>query len=168
LQIIDYAKSGESYDDILEIFEDEATVQEIASLFQIYSKNKKSENKIELDIIEDIKPTKSSKSNFIQVKEPVDLCSVVNSIREEVEADRLMKKKENIRDELALIEIASKISKLTESEKALNLYQSLETHIYYYMNLQLEPKEIRALIMKNFELSSEQTDKVLFLFLFTF
>jgi hypothetical protein len=152
----------------LEIFEDEASMKEIASLFQLYSKNKKSENKIEVDIIEDRTPTKSSNYNFIQVKEPVDLCSVINSIREEVEADGLMKKRENIRDELALIEIASKISKLPESEEALNLYKSLETHIYYYMNLQLEPKEIRALIMKNFELSSEETDKVLFLFLFTF
>jgi hypothetical protein len=140
----------------LEIFEDEASIEEIASLFQLHSIKKKPENKMEEDTIEMKTPTKTNK-NLFDVKETIDLGSVVNSIREEVEAECLMKNRENIKDEF---EIASRISNLSESTEARNLYKSLETHIYYYMNLQLEPKEIRAIIMKSFDLTSDQADKV--------
>ena len=36
----------------------------------------------------------------------------------------------------------------------------METNIYYLMKLQFEPKEIRAIIMKDFNLTPENADKV--------
>eukprot|EP01080_Neovahlkampfia_damariscottae_P005078 gene5078-8678_t len=167
-QIIKYTESGHLLEDILAIFSDEATTEEIVKLFhQCSNSDKKETILIEDDIttksdsnvlFKNISPSIETKT-LNNVVEPTkdEIITSINNIREEVEANCIFKGIENIRNGF---QIGSKISKMYHSDKAEKIYDEIETHLFYYMKLQFEPKEIRAFLMKDFSLSPEKVDQI--------